>query len=201
MVPDRRTLRRWGRYADAIAEFEKTLVTPNSRFDQWLKGDQQAITQTELEDFLARVPDDVLVVVDEAYLEFVEGEGEVDGLSLRREHGNVMLLRTFSKAYGLAGLRVGYAVAPEPVAEALRKTATPFGVNLIVHRTNKRLEADLERIVAHQVPLVITSLGAVKEVVDAVHSYGGLVCHDVTNAKHAAKAAAAVMGMNNADSR
>ena len=78
-----------------------------------------------------QVPRDVLVVVDEAYLEFVEGEGEVDGLSLRREHGNVMLLRTFSKAYGLAGLRVGYAVAPEPVAEALRKTATPFGVNLI----------------------------------------------------------------------
>lgn len=71
------------------------------------------------------------------------------------------------------------------------REAAPFGVNLIVHRTNKRLEADLERIVAHQVPLVITSLGAVKEVVDAVHSYGGLVFHDVTNAGHAAKAAQA----------
>lgn len=90
-----------------------------------------SVTHAELEAFLAKVPRDVLVVVDEAYLEFVEGEGEVDGPSLRREHGNVMLLRTFSKAYGLAGLRVGYAVAPEPVAEALRKTATPFGVNLI----------------------------------------------------------------------
>lgn len=90
-----------------------------------------SVTHAELEAFLAKVPRDVLVVVDEAYLEFVEGEGEVDGLSLRREYGNVMLLRTFSKAYGLAGLRVGYAVAPEPVAEALRKTATPFGVNLI----------------------------------------------------------------------
>ena len=55
----------------------------------------------------------------------------------------------------------------------------------------ERIEADLERIVAHEVPLVITSLGAAKEVVDAVHSYGGLVFHDVTNAKHAAKAAAA----------
>lgn len=90
-----------------------------------------SVTHAELEAFLAKVPRDVLVVVDEAYLEFVEGDGEVDGLSLRREHGNVMLLRTFSKAYGLAGLRVGYAVAPEPVAEALRKTATPFGVNLL----------------------------------------------------------------------
>lgn len=90
-----------------------------------------AVKHAELEDFIAKVRRDVLIVVDEAYLEFVEGEGEVDGLSLRRQHGNVMLLRTFSKAYGLAGLRVGYAVAPEPVAEALRKTATPFGVNLI----------------------------------------------------------------------
>ncbi len=90
-----------------------------------------SVTHAELDAFIAKVPRDVLVVVDEAYLEFVEGEGEVDGLSLRREHGNVMLLRTFSKAYGLAGLRVGYAVAPEPVAEALRKTATPFGVNLL----------------------------------------------------------------------
>ena len=90
-----------------------------------------AVKHAELEDFITKVPRDVLIVVDEAYLEFVEGDGEVDGLSLRRQHGNVMLLRTFSKAYGLAGLRVGYAIAPEPVAEALRKTATPFGVNLI----------------------------------------------------------------------
>jgi nitronate monooxygenase len=67
----------------------------------------------------------------------------------------------------------------------------PFGVNFIVHRTNKRLEADLAVIVEHQVPVVITSLGAAKEVVDAVHSYGGLVFHDVTNAHFARKAAEA----------
>lgn len=67
----------------------------------------------------------------------------------------------------------------------------PFGVNLIVHSTNQRIEADLERIVAHEVPVVITSLGAAREVVDAVHSYGGLVFHDVTGARHAAKAAEA----------
>nr|WP_067292553.1 nitronate monooxygenase family protein [Marinobacterium profundum] len=69
--------------------------------------------------------------------------------------------------------------------------AAPFGVNLIVHPTNPRLKADLMLCVKHQVPLVITSLGAVKEVVDAVHSYGGLVFHDVTNLRHAKKAAAA----------
>lgn len=88
-----------------------------------------SVTHTELVDFIAKVPSHVLVVVDEAYLEFVDGEDAVDGLALRREHRNVVLLRTFSKAYGLAGLRVGYAVSDEPVAEALRKTATPFGVN------------------------------------------------------------------------
>ena len=67
--------------------------------------------------------------------------------------------------------------------------AAPFGVNLIVHKTNPRLDADLDIIVRHRVPLVITSLGAAKAVVDAVHSYGGLVFHDVTNALHARKAA------------
>nr|WP_257908282.1 nitronate monooxygenase [Janibacter limosus] len=65
------------------------------------------------------------------------------------------------------------------------------GVNFVVHRTNKRIEADLEKIVEHKVPLVITSLGAAKDVVDAVHSYGGLVFHDVVNAPFAAKAAQA----------
>lgn len=67
----------------------------------------------------------------------------------------------------------------------------PFGVNLIVHRTNPRVQADLEVIVKHKVPIVITSLGAVSELVDAVHSYGGLVFHDVINRRHAEKAAEA----------
>jgi len=69
--------------------------------------------------------------------------------------------------------------------------AAPFGVNLIVHKTNPRVAADLEVVVRHKVPLVITSLGAAPEVVEAVHSYGGLVFHDVINIRHAAKAAEA----------
>lgn len=68
------------------------------------------------------------------------------------------------------------------------KKLPPYGVNLIVHKTNPRVMPDLEVIVRQQVPLVITSLGAVKDVVDAVHSYGGLVFHDVTNTYHAQKA-------------
>jgi nitronate monooxygenase len=71
------------------------------------------------------------------------------------------------------------------------KKAAPFGVNLIVHPTNPRLEADLRLCVKHRVPLVITSLGAVSQVVDAVHSYGGLVFHDIIKKRHAEKAAEA----------
>ncbi len=67
----------------------------------------------------------------------------------------------------------------------------PFGVNLIVHPTNPRLEADLKLCIKHRIPLVITSLGAVSQVVDAVHSYGGLVFHDVIKKRHAEKAAEA----------
>ncbi|MEL6485489.1 MAG: nitronate monooxygenase, partial [Bacteroidota bacterium] len=71
------------------------------------------------------------------------------------------------------------------------KKAAPFGVNLIVHQTNPRLEADLKLCMKHKVPLIITSLGAVSQVVDAVHSYGGLVFHDVIKKRHAEKAAGA----------
>lgn len=67
----------------------------------------------------------------------------------------------------------------------------PYAVNLIVHRTNPRWQADLELCVKHRVPIVITSLGAASQVVEAVHSYGGLVFHDVTNQHHARKAAEA----------
>jgi histidinol-phosphate aminotransferase len=93
-----------------------------------------AVRGTELTDFLDRVPPDVLVVLDQAYTEFVRDPEVVDGLSVYRTRDNVAVLRTFSKAFGLAGLRVGFAVAPEPVAEALRKTAVPFGVSVVAQQ-------------------------------------------------------------------
>ncbi|WP_149304287.1 NAD(P)H-dependent flavin oxidoreductase [Pareuzebyella sediminis] len=68
------------------------------------------------------------------------------------------------------------------------KKPAPFGVNLIVHPTNPRLEADIKLCVKHKVPIVITSLGAVSRVVDAIHSYGGLVFHDIIKKRHAEKA-------------
>jgi nitronate monooxygenase len=82
----------------------------------------------------------------------------------------------------------GYEAWLRDIEGRLGPEAAPFGVNLIVHRTNQRLQQDLGITVAHKVPLVITSLGAVSDVVDAVHSYGGVVFHDVINLRHAEKA-------------
>ncbi len=71
------------------------------------------------------------------------------------------------------------------------KKPAPFGVNLIVHNTNPRVQADLKICIKHQVPIIITSLGAVPRLVDAVHSYGGIVLHDIVKKRHAEKAAEA----------
>ncbi|KIV71688.1 MULTISPECIES: NAD(P)H-dependent flavin oxidoreductase [Pseudomonadaceae] len=85
----------------------------------------------------------------------------------------------------------GFAAWLDEIAAGLTADAAPYAVNLIVHGSNPRLQADLAICVEKKVPIVITSLGAVKEVVDAVHSYGGLVFHDVTTRRHAEKAAEA----------
>ena len=85
----------------------------------------------------------------------------------------------------------GFVAWLDEIEGRLDGVAAPYGVNLIVHRTNSRVQADLDVIVQHKVPLVITSLGTVREVIDAVHSYGGLVFHDVISARHAEKAAKA----------
>ncbi|MVW73691.1 NAD(P)H-dependent flavin oxidoreductase [Pseudomonas xionganensis] len=85
----------------------------------------------------------------------------------------------------------GFKAWLEEIEAGLDDQCAPYAVNLIVHGSNPRLQADLALCVEHRVPLVITSLGAVKDVVDAVHSYGGLVFHDVTTRRHAEKAAEA----------
>jgi histidinol-phosphate aminotransferase len=110
--------------AAAITERTKVVIvcTPNNPTGP-------AVTQAELDAFLDRVPPHVLAVVDEAYVEFVRMDDAVDGLATYRARPNVVVTRTFSKAYGLAGFRVGYAVAHEPVAAALRAVSLPFGVS------------------------------------------------------------------------
>jgi histidinol-phosphate aminotransferase len=91
------------------------------------------VTAAEFHAFMARVPDTVLVLLDEAYAEFVTDPDAVQGLPanaapLFRQYPNLVVLRTFSKAYGLAGLRVGYAVGPTYILDAARSTAIPLSV-------------------------------------------------------------------------
>ncbi|WP_369139647.1 histidinol-phosphate transaminase [Modestobacter versicolor] len=89
-----------------------------------------AVRRAGLERFLDSVPDTVLVVLDEAYREFVTDPDVPDGVELMRGRPNVAVLRTFSKAWGLAGLRVGYLLAEDPaVADAVRRTQVPFSVS------------------------------------------------------------------------
>ncbi|WP_417374403.1 histidinol-phosphate transaminase [Glutamicibacter protophormiae] len=88
------------------------------------------VTQTEFEAFLDKVPRDLLVILDEASAEFVTDPDAVDGLTKlgRENHPNVVVLRTFSKAFGLAGLRVGYAIGHRRILDAARSTAVPLSV-------------------------------------------------------------------------
>ncbi len=91
-----------------------------------------AVRRPDLERFLDAVPRQILVVLDEAYGEFVTDPDVPDGIALMRGRPNVAVLRTFSKAWGLAGLRVGYLIAEDPaVAEAVRKTHVPFSVSML----------------------------------------------------------------------
>lgn len=113
-----------------------------------------AVHADELAEFLAAVPRDVLVVLDEAYVEFVRDPEAADGLAVLAAHANVVLLRTFSKAYGLAGLRVGFAVAHERLAAGIRAASTPFGVSHLAQlagvaslRASDELLARVDRIV------------------------------------------------------
>ncbi|MDQ6934871.1 MAG: histidinol-phosphate transaminase [Actinomycetota bacterium] len=112
--------------AAAITDRTKVVIvcTPNNPTGP-------AVTHTELAAFLDRVPGRVVVVVDEAYREFVRADDQADALALYHERENVVVMRTFAKAYGLAGLRVGYVVAPEPIAAAVRACALPFGVSSV----------------------------------------------------------------------
>ena len=88
-----------------------------------------AVRERELVRFLDRIPEDVLVILDEAYREYVRDPEVPDGLDLYRDRPNVAVLRTFSKAYGLAAVRLGYLVGHPRVAGAVRKTLVPFAVN------------------------------------------------------------------------
>jgi len=92
------------------------------------------VTRGEFTAFMAKIPQDVLVLLDEAYFEFVDEPDAVNGAELLGSYPNLIVLRTFSKAYGLAGLRVGYAVGAEYVMDAARTVAIPLSVTELAQR-------------------------------------------------------------------
>jgi histidinol-phosphate aminotransferase len=111
--------------------------------------------------FLRAVPSDVVVALDEAYREFVRDDGVPDGVSLLEMHPNLVVLRTFSKAYGLAGLRVGYAIAADPaVATALRQTQVPFAVTTVAQQAAL---ASLEPAAEHELHARVDALVAERD--------------------------------------
>jgi histidinol-phosphate aminotransferase len=111
--------------ADAVAANHETrivyLANPNNPTGT-------AFGAAELQEFLRRVPADVLVVLDEAYFHYADRADMPDSVQLFRVHKNLLILRTFSKVYGLAGLRVGYAIGDTPVLEAMNRLRTPFNL-------------------------------------------------------------------------
>jgi histidinol-phosphate aminotransferase len=98
------------------------IANPNNPTGTWFGPDT-------LERFLARVPSNVLVVLDEAYIEYAEGDELPDGLTYLSRYDNLLVSRTFSKAYGLAALRVGYAICSAQIADVLNRVRQPFNVN------------------------------------------------------------------------
>jgi histidinol-phosphate aminotransferase len=120
------------------------------------------VHEAELTRFLDRVPESCLVVLDEAYHEYIRDPDVPDGIELAAGRPNVAVLRTFSKAYGLAGLRVGFLVAAEPVAGAVRKTMLAFSVNALAQAAAiASLEAESELL--DRVAEVVKERGRVRD--------------------------------------
>ncbi|MFH1297926.1 MAG: histidinol-phosphate transaminase [Bacteroidota bacterium] len=90
-------------------------------------------THDEIAEFLLRIPPEILVVLDEAYKEYVDNPLYPDSNQLYRKHSNVVILHSFSKIYGLAGLRIGYGIAQRPIIEELEKNRLPFMVGSIAN--------------------------------------------------------------------
>jgi histidinol-phosphate aminotransferase len=138
--------------ADAVTDRTRVVIlcSPNNPTGP-------ALTMTELDTFMSAVPAGVLVVLDQAYAEFERGADMIDDGEARRRHPNLMVLRTFSKAHGLADLRVGYAVADGGIIEMIRRGAVPFGVSGVAQaaaiasmRCRDEVLGRVERIVAYR---------------------------------------------------
>jgi len=103
-------------------------------------------SKAELDAFMNKVPEDILVVLDEAYCEYVEEKYRVDGLDYLRAGRNVVVLRTFSKAYGLAGLRIGYGITTPEIVDSVSKVRGAFNINSLAQKAAVAALGDKEHL-------------------------------------------------------
>lgn len=108
------------------------------------------VSRSEMDGFMARVPGDVLVVFDEAYFEYVASPDFAQGMEYLQDYPNAIVSRTFSKIYGLAGLRIGYMVAHPEIVAAVERITEPFNVNLLAQVAARAALDDKEHLLASQ---------------------------------------------------
>lgn len=151
--------------------------------------------------FMAKVPENVLVVIDEAYVHFNLQADSAIGLDFFRRYPNIAVLHTFSKAYGLAGLRIGYAIAPQLVAANLRKTAVPFGVSALAQHAavlslenEAELQVRIDELIDERTSLVSALRSAGVELWDSQANFIWIATQERTEVIDAALRAAGVWG-------
>ncbi|WP_404417869.1 histidinol-phosphate transaminase [Marinospirillum sp.] len=172
----------WGHDLEAMAEAvdEQTSVifvaNPNNPTGTWL-------SEKQLREFLDQVPERVLVVLDEAYFEYVEESVYPDGLKLLDDYPNLIVCRTFSKAYGLAGLRVGYSLSSTQIAETLNRVRQPFNANalaLVAAEAAYRDQDYLQKsVVTNKAGLLQLEMAFRELSLDYIPSVGNFICVQV----------------------
>nr|WP_114418908.1 histidinol-phosphate transaminase [Marinospirillum perlucidum] len=176
----------WGHDLDAMAAAvdEQTSVVfvanPNNPTGTWL-------SEKQIREFLDKIPEQVLVVLDEAYFEYVEESVYPDGLQLLDSYPNLIVCRTFSKAYGLAGLRVGYSLSSTQIAETLNRVRQPFNANALALAAAEAAYQDKEYLEKS----VITNKAGLLQLETAFHelglsyipSVGNFICVEVDDAE------------------
>lgn len=125
------------------------------------------LTPRAVRDFMDRVPEHILVVVDEAYIEFIRNDDAVDGLAIYRDYPNVAVLRTFSKAHGLANLRIGYSVAPANISLPLKVIHPPFATSTIAAEAAHASMSNMDEVM-HNTEKVVVERHRVWQALDAL---------------------------------
>ena len=152
------------------------IANPNNPTGTWLKNE-------ELYDFICQVPEHILIILDEAYGEYVDIAEYPDSVAWLEKHPNLIITRTFSKAYGLAGLRVGYAISHPQIADCLNRARQPFNVNSLALATAELALEDSEylqkTITLNQQGMTQISTAFDKMGLNYIPSIGNFLCVDV----------------------